>query len=87
VAELPIAMPAATPAPAEALPIARLSDRALAQALALRARGRHAEALRVLEAVDVADGLRPAADALRADIQRTVLADIQIPKSTAEAVR
>src|SRR6185503_8780559 len=44
VAELPIAMPAAVPAPVEALPIARPSDRVLAQARELRDQGRAAEA-------------------------------------------
>jgi hypothetical protein len=87
VAELPIAMPAAAPVPADALPAARPSDRALAQALALRAQGRTAQALRVLEAVDVADPRRPEADALRSEIQRTVLADIQARELTAEAAR
>ena len=87
VAELPIAVPAAVPAPAEPLPLARPSDRVLADARALRAQGRHAEALRVLEAVDVADAQRPEADALRAEIQRTVLANMQSLDVTAEAAR
>jgi len=67
--------------------IARLSDRTLAQARALHAQGRHAEALRVLEAVDVADPQRPVADALRSEIQRMVLAEIPTPNVTAEAAR
>jgi hypothetical protein len=87
VAELPIAMPSAAPAPAEPLPIARLSDRTLAQARGLHAQGRHAEALRVLDAVDVADPQRPVADALRSEIQRMVLAEIPTPNVTAEAAR
>jgi len=87
VAELPIAMPSAAPAPVEPLPIARLSDATLAQARALHARGRHAEALRVLETVDVADPQRPAADALRSEIQRMVLAEIPTPNVTAETAR
>jgi hypothetical protein len=87
VAELPIAMPAAVPAPAEPLPVARPSDRVLADARALRAQGRHVEALRALEAVDIADAQRSAADALRAEIQRAVLADVQVPDVTPEAAR
>src|SRR5688572_2425703 len=87
VAELPIAVPAAAPVPANALPIARPSDRVLAQARALHAQGRQAEALRVLETVDIADPQRPVADALRSEIQRKVLADIQTPEFVAEAAR
>jgi len=87
VAELPIAMPAAGPAPADALPIARPSDRVLAQARALHGQGRAAEALRLLESVDVADAQRPAADALRSEIQRQVLAGIQTLDVPAEAPR
>ena len=87
VAELPIAMPSAAPAPAEPLPIARVSDRALAQARALRDQGRPAEALRVRDPVDVADPQRPAADALRSEIQRMVLAEIPTPNVTPERAR
>ena len=86
-AELPIAMPAATPAPADRLPLARPSDRALAQARALWAEGKPGEALRLLEAVDLADAQRPTAVALRAEIQRKVLADIQTLEFVAEAAR
>jgi hypothetical protein len=86
VAELPIAMPAASPVPADPLPVARPSDRALAQARALGAQGRQVEAIRLLDTVDVADPQRPEADALRADIQRRVLAGIQTP-DVAEAAR
>jgi hypothetical protein len=87
VAELPIAMPAVTPARADALPVARPSDRVLARARELHAQGRAAEALRVLDTVDVADGQRPAADTLRSEIQRKVLADIQTHEFVAEAAR
>jgi hypothetical protein len=76
VAELPIAMPAAVPVRPEALPVARPSDRAIVEARALRAQGRAVQALRVLEGVDVADAQRPAADALRAEIQQEVLANV-----------
>jgi hypothetical protein len=87
VAELPIAMPAAAPAPADPLPVARPSDRVVARARELYAQGRAAEALRLLETVDVADALRPAAEALRSEVQRKVLADIQTQESVAEAAR
>ena len=87
VAEQPIAVPAAAPPPAQPLPLARPSDRVLADARALRAQGRHREALRVLESVDVADAQRPAADALRAEIQRTVLANMQSLDVPPEAAR
>jgi len=87
VTDLPIAVPAATPAPVEPLPVARASDRALAQARTLRDQGRVAEAIRILESVDRADAQRAAADALRAEIQRKVLADGQELDVTAEAAR
>jgi len=87
VAELPIAVPAAAPAPAEPLPVARASDRVLAQARALRAQGRDVEALRLLDAVDVADAQRGEADTLRAEIQRHVLSEIQALDPTPEAAR
>ena len=80
-------MPAAAPAPAEPLPVARASDRVLAQAQALRAQGRDVEALRLLDAVDVADAQRPAADALRAEIQRKVLTESQVLDPTPEGTR
>jgi hypothetical protein len=87
VAELPIATPTASPASPEPLPVARRSDRALARARTLRDQGRVADALRVLDAVDIADAQRPAADALRAEIQRKALADIQALEPTPEAAR
>jgi len=59
----------------------------LAQARMLRDQGDVAEALRVLDAVDVADAQRPAADALRAEIQRKVLTEIQTLHPTPEATR
>jgi thioesterase domain-containing protein len=67
--------------------VARASDRALAQAQALRAQGRDVEALRLLDAVDVADAQRGAADTLRAEIQRKVLSEIQSLEPTPEAAR
>ena len=87
VADLPLAMPAATPAAPEPLPVARASDRLLARARALRAEGRAAEALRLLDGIDVADAQRSAADTLRADIQREVLATIPSHDVIPEAAR
>jgi hypothetical protein len=87
VAELPIAMPSAPSVAPDGLPEARPSDRVLAGARAAWAQGRAGEAIRLLEAVDVADARRPEADALRAEIQRAVLADIQTPDVGGEAAR
>lgn len=87
VADLPIAVPAAAPAPVDPLPVARASDRVLARARTLRDQGRVADALRLLDSVDRADVGRAAADALRAEIQRTALADGQKIDVTAEAGR
>jgi hypothetical protein len=87
VAELPIAVPAAAPVPADALPVARPSDRALTRARELQSLGRAAEALKVLDAVDPADPQRAAADALRGEIQRQVLANVQVLEFGVEATR
>jgi len=59
----------------------------LAQARALRAQGRDVEALRLLDAVDVADAQRGEADTLRSEIQRHVLSEIQALDPTPEAAR
>ena len=87
VAELPVAVPVAAPVPPAPLPVARPSDRVLAQARALHAQGRSAAALRLLARVDVADAQRPAVDALRADIQRDVLDQLDVGNSVPEVVR
>lgn len=87
VAELPIAVPSAPPMPAEGLPVARPSDRTIAAARAAWAQKNAAEAIRLLEAVDVADARRPEADALRAEIQRQVLAGVQTADFEPEAAR
>ena len=86
-AELPVAVPAAVPVPPPSLPVARSSDRVLAQAGTLHAQGRPGEALRLLAAVDVADVQRPAADALRAKIQREILDLVDVGDSAPEVIR
>lgn len=64
-------VPAAAPAP---LPVVRPSDVLLDRARALYADGHLRDALRLLDRIDPADPARAASDALRADIQRTLLA-------------
>jgi tetratricopeptide (TPR) repeat protein len=56
------------------LPIVRAADAALSDARAAYRAGRPLEALRALRSIGIADPLRPEADRLRADIQRTLLA-------------
>jgi hypothetical protein len=86
-ADLPVGAPQVT-VPADALPSVRLSDRVLAQARALREQRRPHQALRLLEGVSVADPARPAADALRADIQRELLAPLEeLPPADTSEVR
>ena len=75
-AELPIAMPATAPVPLEPLPVARASERVFDRARVLRAQGRSRDALRALGTIEVADPLRAAADGLRAEIQREILAGL-----------
>jgi hypothetical protein len=87
VAELPIAMPTSPPMPADGLPVARPSDRTIAAARTAWSKKNAAEAIRLLESVDVADARRPEADALRAEIQRQVLASVQVPDFEPEAAR
>jgi hypothetical protein len=87
VAELPIAMPTSPPMPADGLPVARPSDRTIAAARTVWSKKNAAEAIRLLESVDVADARRPEADALRAEIQRQVLASVQVPDFEPEAAR
>ena len=57
-----------------ALPVLRPAEVALDRARDLYAAGHAMDALRALETVGLADPLRPEADRLRADIQRTLLA-------------
>jgi hypothetical protein len=69
----PVSEAAAPTAPA-ALPWPSLGELALARARALYARGRLRDALHALEVVGPGDPERPAADELRATIQRLLLA-------------
>jgi tetratricopeptide (TPR) repeat protein len=55
------------------LPVARSAERLLAQARAYESAGQLHDALRVLDAVGLADPLRPEADRLRGDLQRRLL--------------
>jgi hypothetical protein len=87
VAELPLAVPAAAPTAPPPLPVARISDSVLERARVLRAQGRRVDALGILARVDVADGQRGAADALRADIQREILADVDAADAAREVTR
>jgi hypothetical protein len=72
--------PAVSPASApertavEPLPFVRSSEMILARARSLYSGGHLRDALRTLERIDVADPVRPEADRLRADVQRTLLA-------------
>jgi hypothetical protein len=63
----------AVPWKPEPLPIAQSSEVHLSRAHALETSGRLRDALRVLDRIPVGDSLRPAADRLRADIQRQLL--------------
>ena len=74
IAELPIDAPALPAAGLpEPLPIVLASDVRIARARGLFAAGRAGEALRLLDAVNIADPRRPDVDRLRADIQRVML--------------
>jgi tetratricopeptide (TPR) repeat protein len=57
----------------EPIPVARSSELVLTRARSLQAGGHLYDALRMLEAVDVADPLRAEADRLRAEVQRQLL--------------
>ncbi|MCA1563623.1 MAG: hypothetical protein LC804_26370 [Acidobacteria bacterium] len=63
----------------EPLPIPAIADVALARARALYARGRLREALRALDTITPGDPLASEADALRAEMQRVLLAAIPAP--------
>ncbi len=75
VADLPVPAPVVAAPAAEPLPIVRPTDMLLARARELYTAGRPYEALKVLDRIDLADPLRPAADRLRADVQHVLLAD------------
>jgi hypothetical protein len=80
-------MPATAPVALEPLPVARPSERVFDRARGLRAEGRPRDALRALGTIDLADPLRPAADALRAAIQREILAGLsEVPAVTTPEV-
>jgi tetratricopeptide (TPR) repeat protein len=73
-ADLPVnapAVPSVAPAP---LPVVRPSDVLIDRARTLYVDGHLRDALRLLDRIDPADPSRPARDALRAAIQRTLLA-------------
>lgn len=63
-------VPAAAPEP---VPVPRTSESVIARARGLANSGHLREALRVLDAVTLADPLRPQADRMRADVQRRLL--------------
>lgn len=74
--DLPVSAPAAGSQPVEPLPIVRAADMRLAEARALYAQGRWLDALRAIDDVQAGDPLRPAADQLKADVQRSLLAAV-----------
>jgi len=63
-----------TAQPAEPLPIVRAADMLLDRARGLYSGGHLHDALRLLDRIDNADPVRAAADRLRADVQRDLLA-------------
>lgn len=68
----------------DALPVARAADIIVERARQLYAGGHLADALRLLERIDIGDPLVPAADELRGNIQRDLLATMrQAPMATA----
>jgi hypothetical protein len=75
-AERPVAAPVVEPAPVDPLPVARGTESRIARARELHASGRLHDALRALDAVDVADPLRDDVDRLRADLQRELLGGV-----------
>lgn len=76
-AELPMNTPVEAPPP-EPLPTVRSVDAVLVQARALQVSGRTREALRMLDRIDPADPLRPEADRIRGELQRTLLATVAV---------
>jgi len=59
--------------PQDPLPVARSSDRTVSRARAFQAGGHLLDALRTLDAIGLADPMRPEADRLRGEIQRQLL--------------
>lgn len=69
----PAAPPSAIPWIPEPLPVAQASERPLARARGLAARGRVHDALTILDQIPVGDPLRRDADLLRAEVQQRLL--------------
>ena len=69
----------AAPADVEPLPLVRASEVGVVRARELYADGRLVDALRALDGIGIADLHRPEADALRADVQRDLLAAAGVP--------
>jgi len=83
-----IDVPSAVPQgvqPAEPLPIVHTADMLLDKARGLYSKGRHHDALRLIDQIDPADPARADADRLRADIQRDLLAGAFTAASAAGA--
>jgi hypothetical protein len=59
--------------PPEPVPVARSSELLIARARSLQAGGHLRDALRALDAIDLADPMRATADRLRAELQRQLL--------------
>jgi hypothetical protein len=86
---LPIA-PSATAGPVSrdmTLPLPRHGETTLARANALALGGRLSDALAVLETIRPTDPVRAAADRMRADLQRQLLALSAVPPPDADAAR
>ena len=87
--ELPVAPLESRSERVEPLPIVRNSEARVARARDLYGSGRLSDALRILDEIDIADPLRPEADALKAAIQRDLLATVppSPPAAAGEAPR
>lgn len=59
--------------PLDPLPVVRSSERLVARARALQSGGHLYDALRALDAIDLADPVRPEADTLKGELQRQLL--------------
>ena len=75
--ELPVTAPVAVTQAPEPLPVVRAADMRLAEARAFYEQGRLHDALRVIDEVPPADPVRPAAEQLKADVQRRLLAGLR----------
>jgi hypothetical protein len=81
--ELPVAAPVIRSERVEALPIVRGSEVRIARARQMYSSGRLRDALQLLNAIDIADPLRPEADTLKAVVQRDLLTTVTQTPSTA----